>query len=82
MRGFIFRIFVQLPCPLGRGFRMTNYLFLRALALFFIFFQFVNDFEKIFKRAKALTNNILHFLNPRPEGRGNWKLFLFSCPAL
>jgi len=30
--------------------------------------------EKIVKRAKALTNNILHFLNPRPKGRGNWKV--------
>jgi len=29
-RGFL----VQLPCPLGRGFRNANYLFLRALALF------------------------------------------------
>jgi len=28
---------VQLPCPLGRGFRNANYLFLRALALFFCF---------------------------------------------
>jgi len=26
---------VQLPCPLGRGFRKANYLFIRALALYF-----------------------------------------------
>jgi len=45
-------VFVQLPCPLGRGFwkeKLSNF---EGFSPFFLFFLFFNDFEKFLKGLK------------------------------